>query len=206
LSVSGTLRWRNGIPACIWHLQWRNGIVFLLVFGAPAVVKLYSCLCLMDLRLCCLYLGHLRWRNACTWVAKCFSWLYLRQLRWRNGIIGRILGHLRWRNGIPACIWWTCGGGMVFLVVSGALAVAKLHSSYLGHLRWPNNMIACIWRTYGGNFVFMLVSGAPAVAKWYSCLYLGHLRWCQEGFGQISAKSVMVLPEPKPAKNKPASS
>jgi hypothetical protein len=141
------------------------------------MVKWYSCLCLTDLRLRndipARILGTSWWRNTCTWVAKWFSWLYQR--------------HLRWRNGIPARIWETCGGEMAFLLVSGG------PSLYRGHLRRRDGTPR-IWDTGGGEIVSLLESGGPVVAEWFSCLYLGHLRWYQEGFGQRSAKSVMVLP------------
>jgi hypothetical protein len=120
-------------------------MVFLLLSGALAVVKWYSCL----------FVGHMQ--------AKWHSCLYL--------------GRLRRRNGIRACIGDTCGGEVVFLLVSGAPALVKLDSClYLEHWRWRNDIPANVWGTCGGEVVFLLVSGAPAVDKWCSSLYLGHLR------------------------------
>ena len=182
------LRHLRCIPASIGG-TCGGEMVFLLVHGAPAVPKWYSCLCL----------GHL-WCPDMLFllvssgpaVAKLYFCLYL--------------GHRRWRNGIPACIRGTCGGEMVFLLMCGAPAVVKWYSCLCpGHLRWQNDIPACIEGTCGGEVAFLLVSGkpvvaksysilylwlcgskrysclsscigTPAVAKWYSCLYLHHLR------------------------------
>ena len=172
------LRHLRCIPASIGG-TCGGEMVFLLVHGAPAVPKWYSCLCL----------GHL-WCPDMVFllvssgpaVAKLYFCLYL--------------GHRRWRNGIPACIRGTCGGEVVFLLMCGALAVVKWYSCLCpGHIEG----------TCGGEVAFLLVSGkpvvaksysilylwlcgskrysclsscigTPAVAKWYSCLYLHHLR------------------------------
>ena len=81
-------------------------------------------------------------------------------------------------HAFPACIKWTCGGEIVFLFVSGAPAVAKWYSClYQRHLRWRNGIPTYVWGTCGGKMVFLLVPRAPSAAKKYSCLYRGHLRW-----------------------------
>ena len=68
---------------------------------------------------------------------------------------------------VAECLY--LGGEVVFLVVSEAPALAKWYScSYLGRLRWQNGLPACIWWTCGSGMVFLLVSGALAAAKWHS--------------------------------------